>query len=96
MTQRKPTGWMLFVLLIVLILSACAPALPAATATPESQALPPQDTPIIAPEGVETEESGQAAAPTLVAVKSALEATDPGSVSLVSGGPLLVEFFAFW
>ena len=96
MNQRKQTGSISFVLLSLLILSACAPALPAATATPESQAPLPQDTPTNVPEQVETEEIVQAAEPTLVAVKSALEATDPGSVSLASGGPVLVEFFAFW
>jgi len=36
------------------------------------------------------------AAPTLVPVNSDLEATDPATVDLASGSPLLVEFFAFW
>ena len=96
MTRRRPASWIPFVLLIIMLISARAPALPAATATPEPQAATSQDTPITIPEGVETEVSTQAAAPTLVPVKTALEATDPGSVTLASGGPVLVEFFAFW
>ncbi len=96
MTQRKRSSWIPLVLVIILLLSACAPAAPAPTATPEPLAPSPVDTPVQAPEVVETETSGPAAAPTLVPVKSALEATDPGTVSLASGGPILVEFFAFW
>ena len=29
-------------------------------------------------------------------VRTKLEATDPGTVSLANGTPTLVEFFAFW
>jgi hypothetical protein len=34
--------------------------------------------------------------PAQPAVKTGLEATDPGSVQLASGRPQLIEFFAFW
>ncbi len=69
-----------------------APATPAEVAAPQAtQAAPPQAEPT-EPSALPTE-SGAAATPT---ARAGLEATDPTSVSLASGKPALVEFFAFW
>jgi multidrug efflux pump subunit AcrA (membrane-fusion protein) len=93
MRPRRQGTWIAIVGLIVL--TACSPGAPAATQAQESGepaaagGVPVQEN--AAPTLPETP-----AAPTLVPVKSGLEATDPATVELASGGPLLVEFFAFW
>lgn len=93
MQPRRQGTWIAMVGLIVL--TACSKGAPAATqsqatATPApATVVPPQEN--AAPTMLDTP-----AAPTLVPVKSDLEATDPATVDLASGSPLLVEFFAFW
>jgi hypothetical protein len=82
----------------LVVLAACSPGAPVAPQTQQAAApgvaseAPAQMETTAAPGATQAEPS----APTLVAVKSALEATDPATVELASGGPLLVEFFAFW
>ena len=62
-----------------------AASAPDRTSTEATVGLTPAGTSATAPAG-----------PTLLPVKSALEATDPSTVQLASGEPQLVEFFAFW
>lgn len=68
---------------------------------PVQQTISPTDLPAADPTDIPT------ALPTKAAVeveqvvekpsiKTKLEATDPGSVSLINGRPTFVEFFAFW
>jgi hypothetical protein len=82
--------------LLGLFLAACQPAaLPAPTVAapvPPSGALP---TPTV---GAVTSEATIAATASVTdrPPRTALEATDPSSVSLANGRPTLVEFFAFW
>lgn len=59
--------------------------------TPAREMDPTQADEEIAP--TEGPSPGAAATPTL---RVGLQATDPGTVQLASGGPTLVEFFAFW
>jgi hypothetical protein len=96
----------LFVGLTAAVLGACAS--PSATATPtgvrESAAPVLAPTTEAAPAGEATgaalAPAGETAAPTEPPapkpVRTELEATDPTTVSLASGRPMLVEFFAFW
>lgn len=77
----------------VLTLAACAPAVPASPAPTVPAAT---QTPETAPKPTVQVE---AASPTPVAVATSrgpnLEATDPATVALASGGLQLVEFFRF-
>lgn len=90
-------------LLAVVVISACAPA---ATTAPTQTAAPATPTPLIAatqtPEtAVQPTVQAEAATLTPAPVAAAtsrgpdLEATDPTTVSLASGGLQLVEFFRF-
>ena len=90
-------------LIAMFVLSACAPAVPsttpaatpvspAATASPEATASLPTPTPLpVQPEATATE------IPLPIATSRGpdLEATDPTTVTLASGGLQLVEFFRF-
>jgi hypothetical protein len=58
----------------------------AVDAATDAPALEPTEEEVVVP----TEE------PIKPELKTALVATDPGSVNLASGTPTLVEFFAFW
>ena len=86
-------------ILLTILLVACAPAPvltdSSATATPASTVLQP--TPTLAAPTVELSTEG--AAPTVLPVATSrgpnLEATDPTTVSLASGGLQFVEFFRF-
>ena len=89
-------------LLGILILSACAPPIPA---PPPTQTVASEN---VAPENVPSE----AASPTVAPIETVppteevivqptsrgneLEATDPTTVNIASGEPQLIEFFAFW
>jgi hypothetical protein len=74
----------------LVLLAACQTSTPAA-----DPAVVPVDAPSTTPTPAPMMDQ-QADVPTLTPVKSALEATDPATVQLGSGEPLLVEFFAFW
>lgn len=87
------------IILAGMILSACAPAVdittaPAATPPPAATAAPsPVDS-----AGALPTPAPATAAPALVVTPrgDALEATDPRTVVIGAGQPMLVEFFAFW
>jgi hypothetical protein len=92
---KRVTRFSILVLAVALLLGACAPA-DVPTAAPE--AAPPEPLPQpTAPEGAAPAESAapdsSAATPT---ARAGLEATDPTTVSLGAGKPVLLEFFAFW
>ena len=91
-------------LLVVLVLSACTPSVSAPLPTPT---LAPQPTaPVPATESVavataavviETEPPAEEVVVALPTSRgNELEATDPSTVNIASGGPQLIEFFAFW
>lgn len=90
------------VLVIMLAAAACSPAPESApTATPLSAPAEEQAAATQVP--TPTEEAAQALEPDEEAQeavrptpKQGLVATDPTTVDLASGGPKLVEFFAFW
>jgi hypothetical protein len=96
MAKRITSNWIAPLVMLIILVSACAPALPAVT--PETAIQQPllEDTPVLPSPVAGVTEDNPVSAPTLFPVKSALEATDPATVELASGGPLLVEFFAFW
>jgi len=79
-----------------LIIAGCQGAAPGtatqAAVLPRTQVptAPPTPAPAAATDSVST------AAPTPRPVRTALEATDPTTVSLAVGRPTFVEFFAFW
>jgi hypothetical protein len=93
--------------LLVLLLTACAPA-ETSTAPPESAAATSavaETTPTapvdLTPTQVATESLTSATPPpTVQAIATSrgpkLEATDPQTVSMASGGLQFVEFFEFW
>ncbi|MBP7689309.1 MAG: hypothetical protein KA765_15440 [Thermoflexales bacterium] len=90
-------------MMIGLILAACAPAASKPAAPPASAPTvgAPTNAPAVAQPATEVVPAEAAsAAPTVVPtrkpVKSELEATDPGTVQLAAGKPQFVEFFAFW
>jgi hypothetical protein len=84
-TTKKTSFRMLrFWLLLAGILSACA-------GKPSSQSTITQASP--QPSSGASTTGISAPTPT---VRKELHATDPSTVSLVSGQPQLVEFFAFW
>lgn len=85
---------------VAVLLAACAPATSTAASAQPAPILPmltvqppapTQDTPV---------QTASAAAPTARPVATSrgpnLEATDPTTVNLASGGLQLVEFFEFW
>ncbi len=89
--------------LLALLLVACAPAATAVSAPtqPPSAAVlpPPSATPAVASlsNGVA---STEIPSPTVIPIVTSrgphLEATDPKTVSMASGGLQFVEFFEFW
>ncbi|GAB4505699.1 MAG: hypothetical protein Fur0043_26960 [Anaerolineales bacterium] len=88
-------------LLAVIALSACAPAAtaspsPAATAVPPTPAQA-ENPPAITEAAPSVVSEAPTVSPQVVATSRGpnLEATDPASVSLASGGLQLVEFFRF-
>lgn len=96
MRLKRQRAWS--VIAGVVVLAACSPGAPIAPQT-RQPAQPQVASEVPAQmEASTTPATTQAESPTpvLVPVKSALEATDPTTVELVSGSPLLVEFFAFW
>ncbi|MBI5565936.1 MAG: hypothetical protein HY870_13660 [Chloroflexi bacterium] len=89
------------VMIIGLMLAACAPAatVPTASAPTNAPAVVPPTTAVKPTTAVASPTAVSAAptdAPTRKAVKAELEATDPGTVQLAAGKPQFVEFFAFW
>lgn len=86
-------------LLAVIVVSACAPAPSASPAAPATETVPTQA--VGQPAITEAAASVATEAPTAVPPAAAtsrgpnLEATDPASVNLASGGLQLVEFFRF-
>jgi hypothetical protein len=82
--------------LLGLLLAACQPALvpgPTVAATPPpSGAVASQPVEVTSSAGTLAATASTTARPP----RTALEATDPGTVSLANGRPTLVEFFAFW
>jgi hypothetical protein len=77
-----------------ILLSACAPAA-APTGVPDvapAEPLPQATQPEVAPAGPGAADP-PGATPT---ARRGLEATDPTSVTLGAGQPVLLEFFAFW
>ena len=104
--RRTTVPHLLILGLAVMLLGACtipsAPVTPAghvAADTPE-----PVATTVALPTGETlnaTQVSGEETPPPTEPpapkpVRTELEATDPTTVSLTSGRPILVEFFAFW
>jgi len=93
--------------LLLILMAACAPAV-AQTNPPEIAASPtmfvkPSATPIVdfTATGVGTDSTNSVLpSPTVQAVATSrgpkLEATDPKTVSMASGGLQFVEFFEFW
>jgi hypothetical protein len=106
----KSRRWMFFpAILLLLILAACSPAGEVApTATPEKPAedVRSEDEQIVAEqessqaevnEDLQSTESEAVEEQALKPLpKQGLTATDPDTVNLASGEPVLVEFFAFW
>lgn len=97
----RPT--LIILVILGMILAACAPAaespappapslLPASTAT---STLLPATEPTVA---VTAEASTPVPVPQVLVTPrgDALEATDPRTVAIGNGQPVLVEFFAFW
>ncbi len=92
---------------IAVLLAACAPAGTQTTSPDSASATPPITVPTTTPAidltvtRVETESLSSATpAPTVQAIATSrgpnLEATDPQTVSMASGGLQFVEFFEFW
>jgi hypothetical protein len=76
-----------------LIIAGCqgaAPSAPAPSAVLPRTEVPTTPAPAAATDSVST------TVPTPRPVRTALEATDPTTVSLAVGRPTFVEFFAFW
>ena len=86
-------------LFAVLISSACAPAVtatnPAQTPTPTSSPVPTQTIELVPEIPVATEAPTSTVQPMATSRGPELEATDPATVALASGGLQLVEFFRF-
>lgn len=102
--MTKSTRFLINVLAAALILGACAPNIPAATAqidTPSALVTEPASVPAAVTESP----AGATETPTVVTLTEpplivtprgdALEATDPTTVKLGAGQPVLVEFFRF-
>jgi hypothetical protein len=85
-------------LVIALLAIACAPTAP--TESPSTVSEPATEVPVAATEAAPAAAQTEAPAAVVPAVVvtprgDALEATDPATVSLASGGLQLVEFFRF-
>lgn len=93
----------IILVLLGIMLAACAPA--AESPDPPATNLPPESTATSIPlPATEPTAVNNADVPTPVPVPQvlvtprgdALEATDPRTVTIGNGQPVLVEFFAFW
>lgn len=82
-------------LVIALLAVACASAAPTETAPPEAQPAVTEAVPAAQTEAPALTEAPAVELPPFVPRGDALEATDPATVSLASGGLQLVEFFRF-
>lgn len=91
---------LIWLLLVGLMLVACAPATSSQVAPPAPSAATtaPSKSPTVSETatGSAAPTEAPAAAPTKKPIKTELEATDPTTVKLAAGRPQLVEFFAFW
>jgi len=84
-------------ILAVVLLTACEPAEPAPTPTlPPEPSVPALATEPPAPVATEPPQVALTETPTFIPRGPNLEASDPTTVDLASGTPVLVEFFAFW
>lgn len=101
--KRAAATLPLAVALAAVVLGACAPA-PASQAPPDKQPAPTLEvlaTAVPSPVAPSAEPPAEGELPPTEVpapkpARTALEATDPTTVSLASGRPTLVEFFAFW
>lgn len=86
-------------LLLLVLVTACSSA-PAEDASPTPEPAPVEQQATQAPAATQALEEATAEDAPVVDVrptpKQGLVATDPTTVELASGGPKLVEFFAFW
>jgi len=103
MTRSRRLAWLALSVAIGMSLAGCSQQQGPATQAPSVQSLPTV---------AATETQGVEATPSLPTVgatsgvlptaaiqptpRSGLQASDPTTVNLASGGPTLVEFFAFW
>jgi hypothetical protein len=92
----KISWFILFVLLLAM--GGCSPATQMAPTPTESVEPVQEATATIVPSETPVEEAAPAQIPTepKAAPRAGLAATDPNSVQIGSGDPLLIEFFAFW
>ena len=89
--MKKPTITLALSLLAIMLVTACAPAVPL---PPPTATLPPAaETEAPAPATAAPAASEQAVMPT--SRGPSLEATDPSTVDLASGQLTLVEFFRY-
>ncbi len=88
----------LSLLLLAVFLAACAPANPPAAATQPPTVLAPTSTFAAPTSALATQPvvSEATALPIATSRGPNLEATDPTTVSMASGGLQFVEFFEFW
>jgi ABC-type transport system substrate-binding protein len=86
-----------FLLVVALVAGTLAGCQPAATPTALTAPAEPTAIAVASPSTVAaTSPATAAVSPTARPLRTALEATDPTTVSLANGQPTLVEFFAFW
>lgn len=86
------------IILLTLVAAGVVAGCGAAQATPTEVAVPAA-TQVTSPPAQTAEPSALPAEPAAAATPTAragLEATDPTGVTLATGKPALVEFFAFW
>ncbi|SRR6266540_1120715 len=99
--MTKPRVFLSLILLAVL-LAACAPAASAVVPTQPVEIVPtlPLPTPNADSPLQATSTPAETLAPTALPIATSrglhLEATDPTTVNMASGGLQLVEFFEFW
>jgi uncharacterized lipoprotein YajG len=96
MTRRQIIST-LILLAAALLLGACAPASTPASELPTATVADAVPAPVTDPAGSTEEAATGVPAPTETKVVRADQyATDSTTVSLASGRPTLVKFFAFW
>ncbi|RJP52145.1 MAG: hypothetical protein C4557_06655 [Anaerolineaceae bacterium] len=91
--KRRFPFWTLSLIAVFLAVS-CAPAVPTETAVPVDQ-IPPVESAVPETEAVTESPAEAEVQPVATSRGSALEATDPSTVSLASGQLQLIEFFRF-
>lgn len=91
-------SWFISFVLVLLTMVGCSPATQMAPTPTESMEPVQEATATIVPSETPVEEAAPAQVPTEpnAAPRAGLTATDPNSVQIGSGEPLLIEFFAFW